>query len=155
MPTRSTSSRGSKKSRPSPSSTENFLLSPTCAISSISCAPAKRASAAKPRSTGESVEKINAMVVGFGHLGNFHAQKYCALESEGVKLVAVVDPRGEELRAKADKVLPGLPIFASVEHYAEAVKAGRQPAAKVASVATTTDHHVSVGLKLIEMGVHL
>lgn len=101
------------------------------------------------------MEKINAMVVGFGHLGNFHAQKYCALENEGVKLVAVVDPRGEELRAKADKVSPGLPIFSSVEQYADAVKAGKVAAAKVASVATTTDHHVSVGLKLIDMGVHL
>lgn len=102
-----------------------------------------------------SPRAVNAIVVGFGHLGNFHAQKYAALANEGVSLVAVVDPRGEELRAKADKIAPGLPIFSSLPDYFSAVKSGRVPKAECASVATTTDHHVSTGLALLEQGVHL
>lgn len=95
------------------------------------------------------------MVVGFGHLGAFHAQKYVALAKEGVELAAIVDPRGEELAAKAEKHAPGVPLFRSLEEYSTAVAKGRCRAAKVASVATTTDQHVSTGMKLLEMGVHL
>ncbi len=98
---------------------------------------------------------IRAMVVGFGHLGSFHAQKYVSLKAEGVELVALVDPRGEELISKRDKFAPGTPIFPSLEEYFSAVKEGRCPAAEVASVATTTDQHVATGLTLLEQGVHL
>jgi len=40
------------------------------------------------------MQTLPAIVVGFGHLGAFHAQKYSSLKSEGIDLVAVVDPRG-------------------------------------------------------------
>lgn len=95
------------------------------------------------------------MVVGFGHLGSFHAQKYLALRQEGVELVALVDPRGEELAPKAAKVAPNIPIFTSLAAFNKAVKDGCCPKVDVASVATTTDQHVETGLQLMEMGVHL
>lgn len=101
------------------------------------------------------MKKIHGMVVGFGHLGSFHAQKYVSLGAEGVELTAIVDPRGQELLAKAEKMAPGVPVFASLEEYVTAVKAGRCVAADVASIATTTDQHVETGLRLVEMGVHL
>jgi predicted dehydrogenase len=96
------------------------------------------------------MQTLNAIVVGFGHLGNFHAQKYASLQSEGVKLAALVDPRGEELRQKADKIRAGIPIYTSV---ADCLREEKKIA--LASVATTTDAHVQTGLELLEAGVHL
>lgn len=98
---------------------------------------------------------IRSMVVGFGHLGSFHAQKYRSLANEGVELVALVDPRGDELKAKAEKFAAGVPIFSSLEAYYTAVSRGECASAEVASVATTTDQHLSTGLSLLEHGVHL
>jgi len=98
---------------------------------------------------------LNAIVVGFGHLGNFHAQKYAGLEKEGVHLLALVDPRGEELRAKADKIKAGIRIFFSLEEYFAQVSKGEIKKAQIASVSSTTDQHVSLGLKLISESVHL
>ena len=99
--------------------------------------------------------KTNAIVVGFGHLGSFHAQKYLGLKGEGVELVALIDPRASEIGAKAEKVAPGVPIFPSLEEYFKAVRDGRVAKAQVASVSTTTDHHLAAGLALIAEGVHL
>jgi predicted dehydrogenase len=98
---------------------------------------------------------LNAIVVGFGHLGNFHAQKYGQLAGEGVALAAIVDPRAEELRAKAEKTAPGVPLFASLGDYLAAAAAGRAPKADLASIASTTDHHLAIGEQLLERGVHL
>ena len=98
---------------------------------------------------------LRALVVGFGHLGTFHAQKYLALKGEGVELVALVDPRAAELRAKAEQLKPSLPVYATVEEYFAALSAGRVARADLASVATTTEHHRAVGLELISQGVHL
>lgn len=98
---------------------------------------------------------LHAIVVGFGHLGSFHAQKYLALAGEGVKLVALVDPRAEEVKEKAAKVAPGVPVFASLEAYFAAADAGTVPRAQLASVSTTTEHHLAAGLALIAKGVHL
>ncbi|CAG36666.1 Gfo/Idh/MocA family oxidoreductase [Desulfotalea psychrophila] len=44
---------------------------------------------------------IKAAVIGVGYLGRFHAQKYAALE--GVELVGVVDPNGEQAKAVAEE----------------------------------------------------
>lgn len=97
--------------------------------------------------------KSRAIVVGFGHLGGFHAQKYAQLAD--AELVALVDPRAEELRAKADKYGLKAPIFASIDDYLKAVDGGRAPMADLASIATITDEHVTAGLRLIDRGVHL
>jgi predicted dehydrogenase len=96
------------------------------------------------------MKKLGAIVVGFGHLGNFHAQKYASLAEEGVELIGIVDPRGEELRAKAEKVRSGVPLFSNLEAYWKAVSSGQVEKADLASVATPTEHHLEVALQLIE-----
>jgi predicted dehydrogenase len=99
-------------------------------------------------------QRLGAIVVGFGHLGNFHAQKYAGL-TELAELVALIDPRAEEMRAKADKIRAGLPIFSSIKEYFSAVEAGKVARAQLASVATTTEHHLSASLELLKEKVHL
>ena len=101
------------------------------------------------------MKNLNAIVVGFGHLGNFHAQKYASLAEENVRLIAVVDPEAEKLQAKAAKIDPAIKLFSSLDELFAAVKAGSIPKPDLASVATTTDFHVKVGLQLIREGVHL
>ena len=101
------------------------------------------------------MDSLRAVVVGFGHLGSFHAQKYLTLKDIGVELVALVDPRADEVRAKAEKIAPGIPLFNSVESYFSSCASGKVPKAHIASLATTTDQHVVVGLDLIARGLHL
>ena len=96
---------------------------------------------------------MRAIVVGFGHLGNFHAQKYKSLA--GVELIALVDPAGESLRTKANKIRVDIPIFESVSAYCTAVDQGKISLANLASIACTTDHHLTASLPLIKRGVHL
>ena len=98
--------------------------------------------------------KLRAIVVGFGHLGAFHAQKYVQLKEEA-ELVALIDPRVEEIRAKAEKTAPGVPLFASLTDYFVAVEAGKVAKADLASIASTTEHHLSIGEQLLARGVHL
>ena len=99
------------------------------------------------------MQNLKAIVVGFGHLGGFHAQKYAQLP--GVELVAVVDPRIAELGAKIEKQAPTAKGFASIDDYFGAVNDGQVAKADLASIATITDEHVNAGLRLIEKGVHL
>jgi predicted dehydrogenase len=99
--------------------------------------------------------KLRAIVVGFGHLGAFHAQKYVQLADEGVELVALIDPRGEELQAKAEKTAPGVPLFRSVQDYLAACETGKVPRADLASISSTTEHHLAIGEQLLARGVHL
>jgi predicted dehydrogenase len=101
------------------------------------------------------LKRLSAIVVGFGHLGSFHAQKYLQLQSEGVDLVALVDPRAAELRGKAEKIAPGLAVYASLEEYFAACAAGKAKPAQVASIATTTEHHLATAERLLQRGVHL
>jgi predicted dehydrogenase len=98
------------------------------------------------------MKKLRAAVVGFGHLGNFHAQKYVQLATDGgtVELVAIVDPRKDEIAAKAEKTAPGVPVYASL---AELFASGA--AIDVASIAATTEFHYATGTQLLEKGVHL
>ncbi|MCO5141763.1 MAG: Gfo/Idh/MocA family oxidoreductase [Oligoflexia bacterium] len=101
------------------------------------------------------MEKLNAAVIGFGHLGNFHAQKYIALENEGVNLVALVDPRASELEAKARKLGKSVKLFSSIEELFQAVDKQEIPKIDLASVSTSTDQHVTSGLELMKRGVHI
>jgi predicted dehydrogenase len=103
------------------------------------------------------VAKLRAIVVGFGHLGNFHAQKYVQLTQMGedVELVALIDPRAEEIRAKAEKTAPGVKVFASLQDYFAACEAGTAVKPDIASVASITEHHISIGEHLLACGVHL
>jgi len=101
--------------------------------------------------------KLKAIVVGFGHLGNFHAQKYVELSRSGeqVQLVALIDPRAEEIRAKAAKTAPGVKLFTSLQEYFEACETGQADKADLASVASTTENHLSIGEHLLARGIHL
>ncbi len=101
--------------------------------------------------------KLRAIVVGFGHLGNFHAQKYVQLTKlgEAVELVGLIDPRGEELKAKAEKTAPGVPLYRDVAEYLAACDAGKALRADLASIASTTEHHLSIGEELLARGIHL
>lgn len=99
------------------------------------------------------MQKLRALVVGFGHLGGFHAQKYAQLP--GVELVGLVDPRAAELKAKAEKFQLQAPLFSSLSEYFSAVAEGKAIKADLASIATITDEHVTTGLRLIEEGIHL
>jgi predicted dehydrogenase len=84
---------------------------------------------------------LRAAVVGVGHLGRFHAEKYAALD--GVRLVAVVDRDPARARAVADAL--GVPAFP--DHRALA------GVADCASVAVPTADHAAVGLDLLAAGI--
>ena len=99
--------------------------------------------------------KLAAVVVGFGHLGNFHAQKYMSLGADGVELVGLVDANSEQAKIKAAKNFPGVPVFGSVTELLAAAAAGKIAKPNLASVATTTEHHLSVSLELMKAGIHL
>lgn len=97
---------------------------------------------------------LHAAVVGVGHLGGFHAQKYASLADKGVKLAALIDPQMETRAAKL-KQLAGVRWFASVDEWLLAEKRGEVPKADLASVATITQQHADVGLRLLREGKHL
>ena len=84
-------------------------------------------------------------VIGVGHLGHFHAQKYAALcrERPGLELVGVADISAEQAGKVAAET--GCAAFAD---YCEL--AGRVDAV---SIATTTTSHFEVGRFCLENGV--
>lgn len=84
---------------------------------------------------------LRAAVVGVGHLGRFHAEKYAALD--GVELVGVVDRDPERARGVASAL--GVRTFASHRDLAGAVDC--------ASVAVPTADHAAVGLELLGAGI--
>jgi predicted dehydrogenase len=85
--------------------------------------------------------ELRAAVVGVGHLGRFHAEKYAALD--GVRLVGVVDR--DPARAREVAAALGVSVFA--DHHALA------GAVDCASVAVPTVAHAAIGLDLLAAGV--
>ena len=88
-------------------------------------------------------ERLRVAVVGVGHFGRLHAEKYAAMDD--VELVAVVDQdaaRGAEIAAAHG--------CQALEHYQDL--AGKVDAA---SLTVPTSLHHSVGLELLEMNIHL
>ena len=84
---------------------------------------------------------VRAAVVGVGHLGRFHAEKYAELE--GVELVGVVDsdrPRAEKIAAEL-----GTRVFDDHRALVGAVDC--------ASIAVPTRAHAEVACDLLEGGV--
>ncbi len=102
-----------------------------------------------------STNTLHAIVVGYRHLGNFHAQKYHSLTAHGVKLVAIVDPMVDKAREKAAKFFPEIPVYSSVKDCLQAVENERLPKVHLASIATTTEFHVEAGLELVAAGIHI
>lgn len=89
------------------------------------------------------MERLRAAVIGFGHLGRFHAEKLAA--SADAILVAIVDAD----RARAE---------AAAEHFrcrAETELDAVLDAADVAIVAVPTESHFAVSKRLLEAGVHV
>ncbi|MBT3371846.1 MAG: Gfo/Idh/MocA family oxidoreductase [Rhodospirillaceae bacterium] len=88
-------------------------------------------------------ERLRVAVVGVGHFGRLHAEKYAAMDD--VELVAVVDQdaaRGAEIAAAHG--------CQALEHYQDL--AGKVDAA---SLTVPTSLHHSVGLELLEMSLSL
>jgi predicted dehydrogenase len=85
--------------------------------------------------------KLRAAVVGVGHLGRFHAEKYAA--HPGVELVAVVDI--DEARARAVGEVLGATVL--TDHQ------GLRGRIDCASVAVPTPRHYAVARDLLEAGV--
>src|SRR5688572_6208704 len=86
---------------------------------------------------------MRTAVVGCGHFGSYHAEKYAA--SEGAELVAVVDrdlARAQALAARFDAI--GLTDPGELEGRVEA-----------ASVAVPTQAHCEVASALLEAGIHV
>lgn len=88
-------------------------------------------------------EKLRVGVVGVGHLGQYHVQKYAALEE--AELVGVLDLD----RAKADDVAQryGTRSFQDLTSLLDEVDA--------VSLAVPTENHFEEGLKVLDGGVHL
>lgn len=90
-----------------------------------------------------TMKKIRVAVVGVGHLGSIHAEKYASMEE--AELVGVVDTdakRAEEIAAK------------------HKTKAYKSPAELVGlvdavSIVTPTNYHHTVGIELLSKGVDL
>jgi predicted dehydrogenase len=85
--------------------------------------------------------RLRAAVVGVGHLGRFHAEKYAALPD--ATLVAVVDRDGE----RAAAVAAALGVRALTDHRALA------GLIDCASVAVPTQDHARVALDLLAAGI--
>jgi predicted dehydrogenase len=89
------------------------------------------------------IRPVRAAVVGCGHFGRYHAEKYAALE--GAELVAVVDCELE--RAQELGAMLGAPALADPGELA-----GR---ADAASVVVPTRAHFAVARRLLEAGLHV
>jgi predicted dehydrogenase len=85
--------------------------------------------------------RLRAAVVGVGHLGRFHAEKYAA--NPGVELVAVVDV--DESRARTVGEALGVPAYG--DHR------GLRGRVDCASVAVPTPAHFEVARDLLEAGI--
>lgn len=86
---------------------------------------------------------LRAAVIGVGHLGRFHAQKYGALQD--VTLAAVVDASEERARQ----------VAAEVGAAAETDHRRVLGAIDVASVVVPTEQHFDVARDCLEAGVHV
>ncbi len=88
-------------------------------------------------------ERLRVAVVGVGHFGRLHAEKYAAMDD--VELVAVVDQDAE--RAAEIAAAHGCQALAHHKELAGQVDA--------ASLTVPTSLHHAVGLELLEMGLSL
>lgn len=88
-------------------------------------------------------DRIRAAVIGVGHLGRFHAQKYAALEA--CELVGVVDPDGKRLQQVSAEL--GVPGHRTLEEVLDRVDA--------VSVAVPTPAHYEVVKACLQAGKHV
>jgi len=86
------------------------------------------------------LKKVRVAVIGAGHMGRYHAQKFAGCE--GAELAAVVD--ADASRAAA---FPGTPFFASHENILSTCDA--------AVIAVPTDHHYAIARDCLSSGLHV
>ncbi|PLW82262.1 UDP-N-acetyl-D-glucosamine dehydrogenase [Kineobactrum sediminis] len=89
------------------------------------------------------MKPLRAAVVGAGHLGNFHAQKYC--RSTATRLAAVVDV----IPARAHQIAR----HSNARVYSDHRRLSGQ--VDIASVTVPTVHHYNVVRDLLEAGIHV
>lgn len=87
------------------------------------------------------MKKIKTAVIGVGHLGRFHAQKYAALPDSD--LVGVVDASAQRAAAVAAEV--NTRAFSSYKDLLGLVDA--------VSIATPTEFHFDIGMELLSRGI--
>ena len=87
--------------------------------------------------------KVKVCVIGVGHMGEYHVQKYKG--NSGVDLVGVVDVSMERAREIGKKY--DVEVF---ENYTDLLKL-----VDAASLAVTTEKHFDVAVEVLNSGVHL
>ncbi|MFW5824949.1 MAG: Gfo/Idh/MocA family protein [Marinobacter sp.] len=87
--------------------------------------------------------QLRAAVIGVGHLGRFHAQKYATLDNADLRFVVDTNPERGELVARQ----AGCRYCASHKALIGQVD--------IASVVVPTSHHYPVARDLLEAGIHL
>lgn len=93
------------------------------------------------------MKRIRTAVIGVGHLGRFHAQKYALLPE--AELVGVADASPERAAAVAAEVKTK--AFTS---YRELFGLkGSNPLVDAVSIATPTDSHFSIGMEFLSRGI--
>lgn len=88
--------------------------------------------------------KVRVALIGYGHLGKWHAQKAQALESS--ELIAIVDP-SEKSRELAKESFPGIKIIADINDILNEIDAGL--------VVTPTSYHFGVAKTLLQNDKHV
>ena len=88
-------------------------------------------------------DNIRAAVVGVGHLGKLHAQKYAALEQS--ELVGLVDSSADRLKEMTDEM--GVQGFTDVKDLDGKVDA--------VTIATNTPSHFELSSFFLENGIHV
>jgi predicted dehydrogenase len=88
--------------------------------------------------------KVKVALIGYGHLGKWHAQK--ALDLENSELIAIVDP-SEKSQALAKETYPDVPVVGQLSEVIDQIDAGL--------VVTPTSFHAKVCEQLLENNKHV
>lgn len=97
--------------------------------------------------TMNSSEKIRIVIVGFGFMGEMHAQAYAKIPM--AEIVAVVDARPEAALEKLDRLELGVPVFTSL------TSALAEQPADIVDICLPTDQHVAAAVEALEAGKHV
>jgi predicted dehydrogenase len=91
------------------------------------------------------VEPISVGVIGLGHFGRFHAQKWA--KTQGAKLVALVDQDQTRAQALAQELGGDIQVLQNISDLSGLVQA--------VSIAVPTLHHHAVAREVMAMGIHV
>jgi predicted dehydrogenase len=92
--------------------------------------------------------KLNIVIIGFGFMGEMHAQAYAGLPR--AQVVAIVDALPEIARAKVSRLQIGaIPVFADLESALAAVSVD------IIDICLPTDHHAAAAVQALRAGKHV